>query len=338
MSKMKVVFNREDFTLCSVPVPYGYPQSQTHTGVGVLNGRFILSSSPYPHPRLSKFNLYSKVILKKLTRGRVNLLYRGEDYENPCVYIGVGDEIYPTQFKLLRGSPLMSKPFNYDGLRSYCSDPDLFIEGDKVYLINRTSVKNVDGAYTTKIYLIESSIQNDCIESNRVDLLFIGDDMSPCITKLHDDYYYFALETNSYNDGTPCDSLFFRKGASLRSLGEKNIVTIQKGAFDPWHMSVFQYNGKLFSVVACIKDGVEGRCFQMLGEFNDDLSEMKIYQTPITDLMSYRGAIIVHGDEIVLYSTTVDEYFPGDVSVDGRNVVMAHLPTKEFFSRIRDMK
>lgn len=324
---MNSFFEKDDFKLCTAPVPIGYLQSQTHAGIGLYKGHYILTTSPYPHPKFSKFNIYCKAILKKITNGRVNLLQRGEDFENPCVYISSEENEIPTNFRLLKGSPLMNKPFNYYGLRSYCSDPDLYIEGENIYVLNRATCENPDASYSTKIYLIEAFLNNTDIEVKKIDLLFVEGDISPCITKYRGRYIYMALDTNSYNDGTPCKELFLREGKTLRNFSDRKRLSLVNGEYEPWHMSLFQHNNRLYAIVACIKKGKKGRCYQMLGVFNDDLSELKIIQTPLTDYNSYRGSAIVNkNNEFVLYSTTVGERFKDDNSIDGRSVIMAHTP------------
>lgn len=326
---MNTIFEKSDFSVCSVPVPLGYMQSQTHASIGILNGKYILLTSPYPHPHYSIINIYIKAVIKKLTKGRVNLLERGEDYENPCVYIGSSSQKYPTTFELLNGSPLMGKPFNILGLRSYCSDPDLYIEDGKIFVLNRTSKENKDKTFETKIYLIEARINANEIEPHRIDLLFKNKDISPCITYYKDRYVYIALDTNTYNDGTPCKSIFIREGSTIRSINTKRELALIKGDYDPWHISVFQYNNHLYAIVACTKNGKKERCYQMIGVFDDNLTTLSICQIPLTDYMSYRGAAVVNEEEFILYSTTVGERFKNDKTVDGRNVIMAHKPMSD---------
>ena len=75
----------------------------------------------------------------------------------------------------------------------------------------------------------------------------------------------------------------------------------------------------------------------MLGEFNQDLSCLKIYQTPLTDYSSYRGAACVNKNgEFVLYNTTVHEKIAGSKSVDGRDVIMAHMQFDKLLGIIRE--
>ena len=83
--------------------------------------------------------------------------------------------------------------------------------------------------------------------------------------------------------------------------------------------------------------GIGHRCWQMLGEFDDDLTYLKIYRTPLTDYASYRGAACVTDSGLfVLYSTTVHEKIKGSKSVDGRDVIMAKMPFNELLRMLKE--
>lgn len=337
---MDCIFSKKDFVLCDVPVPQGYPQSQTHVGVKIVEGQYYLSTSPYPSRILPVWKLYFLVFLRKLTLGKANYLYRGEWFENPCLYKGIvtnGDEI-PSRFQLIEGSPLMDRPKDLYGYGSYCSDPDIYTEDGTFYILNRETIKHPNPQLGfTDVYLIQGKIKNGAFEKEKCQKLFDNDtDKSPCLIK-KGIYYYLSLETNSYNDGKPCVKLNKRTSeCSLWNWSEKKGIKLIRGNYEPWHMSVFMTNNKLYTVIACIKDGIKQRCWQMLGEFSDDLSELKIFQTPLSDYNSYRGAAIVRKDgEFILYSTTVHEKVNGSKSVDGRDVIMAHMPFERLLSELR---
>jgi len=338
---MDYIIKREDFWLCDVPVPKGYPQSQTHVSVKYVDGKYFLSSSPYPSRHLPIWKVYIFVLLRKLTFGKFNMLYLGEWYENPCVYIEEerNENDIPIKFKLLGGCPLMKKPDDVYAAGSYCSDPDLYIEGNSFYVLNRETIKHPNPQFGyTNVYLMKCKVENYICKKEKCELMFENDgEKSPCIIKHRDFYYYFSLDTNSLNDGKPCNSLNIRESKeSLWHWGEKRAIKIYKGSYEPWHMSIFAYNEKLYAIIACIKDGIKQRCWQMLGEFNEDITKLKIYQTPLTDYNSYRGAAIVRDDgEFILYNTTVHEKIHGSKAVDGRDVIMAHMPFDKLLDYIQ---
>ena len=107
-------------------------------------------------------------------------------------------------------------------------------------------------------------------------------------------------------------------------------VEVKVEGYTPWHLSVFSYKSVYYAIVACVKHGEKQRCWQMLGKFNDNLSQLKIFNTPLCDYNSYRGAALVdHSGEFILYNTTVHERIKGSKAVDGRDVVLAHKPFDE---------
>ena len=336
------VFNRTDFILCRVPVPKGYPQSQTHVGVGLFNNKF-LTSSPFPNYQRNKYLVYLLAIIKKLSFGYLNFLYRGEDFENPCLYIEEkrNEKGIPINFKLIGKSPLMQKPIDKYGLGSYCSDPDLFIMGDEFHILNRTSVrKKKDGSpkekYETSVYLIQGTIDKDIFVKSGETVLFSEQDASPCLTYYNGEYVYFSLDTNSYNTGEECFALYLRRSDNpQKGWSPKEEVTIVKNGYEPWHMSVFHNKDVLYAVIACVEKGKPGRCWSMLGKFSSDLSELFIYNTPLTDFNSYRSsAFVTEDDRFLLYNSVVNECIKGGASVDGREIVVASMDFENLLSRI----
>ena len=330
---MSVVFNRKDFTLCIVPAPKGYPQSQTHCGIAYDNGRYYLTTSPYPNPNRPKWLRYLAAIIWKLSFKRINILYNGEDFENPMLYEAVefSENQIPIGFKLIEGSPLMEKPKDIYGAGSFCSDPDISIIDGKICVLNRTTVRgNTEHKGETVVHLIKGNVENERFIKEKIEPLFREGYKSPCLTKIGNMYYYFCLDTNSYNTGEPCKALLVKESPDMNHWSEAKIVRMDNGSYEPWHMSVFKYGGKLYSIIACVKNGKGHRCWQMLGEFDETLSNLKIYQAPLTDYRSYRSSAMVRDDgEFILYNTTVREIVKGGKSVDGREVIMAHMPFKE---------
>lgn len=341
---MEVVFKKSDFILCDVPVPKGYPQSQSHCTIKYHNGTLYLTTSPYPVIRRKRWETYFWLIVKKLSLGLVNIFYNGEDFENPLIYKGCSNnsDLFPTKFDLLKNCPLMDKPEDKYGLGSYCSDPDLFIDDGVFYVLNRTSARKSNTGnsyvdYETSIFLIEGKPNGDAFNTKKIHFLFNSQDASPCIAKYNNNYFYFSLDTTSYNTGAPCKSLNMRKRiGELWDWSEPKTINLENGIWEPWHMSVFNYNNKLFAIVACIERGVKQRCWQILGQFNEDLSELKLFQKPLTDFNSYRGsAIVTEEGYFILYNTTVYEKIKGGTSVDGREIIMAYMPFEELLSQLQ---
>lgn len=338
------VFKRSDFVLCHVPVPEGYPQSQTHAGVGVLsNGQYVLTSSPFPAVKYNILIAYMRAGIRRLTKGKF-FKHPGEYYENPCIYVGDPTNASPpSSFRLAQSTPLMNPVDPVFGYPSFNSDPDLYIEDDSIYILNR-SIYRRGGKYNyfMRLFLINGRIENSFFLQNSTILFREGTDIvgSQCLIKFDGQYLMTDIMSNSYNDGVTWNGIRFIKGKrieDLKSICDWNMVeVVNNGDFLPWHMSLFSCNNVLYTIIACVRKGMDHRCWQLLGEFSNDLSRLFIYQKPLTDYNSYRGAAIVCEDgNFILYNTTVGEKIKGGKSVDGREIVMAQMPFSELLDLLR---
>ena len=342
----KPIFDRNNFILCDVPVPHGYPQSQTHSGIALYNGRYYLTTSPYPERQYTRLQFYPRYVLRRLTNGR--LFPNGDYYENPCLYVGEkgSDSDVPINFLPIKPFPICNTPKRLYGFPSFNSDPDLFIDQDLFYILNRTVYRKkiLKHRYEseTHIHLFCGKLNGDCIQILMDDLIKVWDKpyASPCLTKYGGQYLFTYLDTTSALDAQTFDGLFIQRMDNLKAVKEESDiepVEVVSQNLLPWHMSLFQYKDKLYTIIACVRKGDKTRkIWQMFGEFNDDLSELHIYQTPLTDYNSYRGAACVQpGGMLVLYTTTVHEKVPGSKSVDGRDILMASIPFDSFLDKIR---
>ena len=335
---MKTIFHKTDFELCNIPVPQGYKQSQTHVGVGVFKGDFLLTTSPYPAYSRPLWMVYLKAIIRKISGEKLFKPFIAEQWENPCLYISVdsGDGV-PISFQLLQKTPLMPPPESYYGFPAYNSDPDLCVVDETLHVLNRTvfrvekSQKGKQYKYFTQLFHIYGSIDNKRFKYRGTELLFETERniVSPCITQYNGEYLLTELETNSYNDGESFTGLFMARSSSIDGFKYnprwESVNVVSKG-YLPWHMSLFQYDNVLYAIVACVKMGESHRCWQMLGKFSNDLTSLFIYQIPLTDLNSYRSAALVKDGIFILYNAVVKESFKGSKSVDGRDVIMAKMP------------
>lgn len=342
---MTPVFAKSDFKLCHVPVPKGYPQSQTHVGVSSYDGKLYLTSSPFPNPKTSRVALYSKALIRKFTNGYFFPIVRGEYFENPCLYISEKDSCI--NFRLLQSKPLMDSLDPYYGYPAFNSDPDLFIENGYVYVINRATYRTGiipeknRNEYNIRLYLIYGFIDNERFKYLGTRMISESTELSvsPCLTKYKNKYIFMQLYTNCYNDGESFDGIKFQIYDNIEELGQSKIQQISNveiGKYIPWHMSLFSYSDKLYSILACIQRGEPYKCYQMLGCFSDDLKQMFIYDKPLTDYNSYRGAAYIDSNgEFCLYSTTVNEKINGGKSVDGREIIYAHKQFSEILKEIQ---
>lgn len=340
---MNTVFNQADFCLCSVPPPCGYPQSQTHVGVWEKEGVVFITSSPFPSIKRPAWVSYLRAGINKLSFGRFCKYIRGEFYENPLLYSSV-DGIH---FSLVQSKPLMDTPDPYYGLPAFNSDPDLYVEDNVLSVLNRVIFRSkynkIDNRYeyVIRLYLIQGLLDEGRFKMVSTKLIkeFNELSVSPCLTKYNGTYFLFQLYTNCYNDGISFNGLRFLNSNTIKGVeceNEWNTVSVEAGDFIPWHMSVFNYKGTLFSIVACVKKGQPQRCWQMLGEFDRELSTLKIYPKPLSDYNSYRGAAYISEYGIFnLYTTTVGERIKGGKSVDGREVLLAQKPFEQLLEELR---
>ena len=339
------VFGRNDFSLCRVPVPSGYQQSQTHCGICIYEGRYYLSTSPYPQIKYAKYRNLFRVALSKLSRGHLVDLYKAEGQENPCLYVGLGDSNPPTEFEPFSVNPLISKPVGIDGLKAYNSDPDLYIEDGRYYLLNR-AVYRIFGdsssiSAISRLELLTGDIHDRSKGIDEKILLKEWDNdhsVSPCLCKHDDRYLLTYLDTLSALDGKTFNALYLAEMISLDELTSDlawRQVEVKSAGLLPWHMSLFSFDGHLYSIVCCVEKGNINKIWQMLGIFNQERTEMTIFDKPLTDFSSYRGsATVLDNGMFVLYNATLNESVEGGRAVDGREVMMAKIPFSELLESI----
>lgn len=340
------IFKKEDFTLCDVPVPNGYPQSQTHAGIACHNGFYYLTTSPYPSIKRGKLMAYLRAAINKLTFFKF-LDNRDSDlFENPCIYVGCNNGSNPpTHFVPLTNNPLMQTPDSFYELPSFNSDPDIFIEDDLVYVLNRTVHRRLNNqgkiGFDCRLFLIKGKLVDGKYRYMGTKVLLDGVSCgSPSLLKCSDGYVMFSVSSSCYNDGSTKFSLSKMCSETIDGFNNDNEwdnVDVEIEGYTPWHMSVFSYKNDNYAIVACVKHGEKQRCWQMLGKFNKDLSKLKIFKKPLTDYNSYRGAACVdEKGEFILYNTTVHERIKGSKAVDGRDVIMAHGQFDEVLKRVNN--
>lgn len=340
-------FNKSEFHICYVPVPKGCPQSQTHVGCLVHNGKVYLTSTPYPRRH------YPKVIASILYR--LNRLLRypwpklmDEYYENPCLYvcdIG-GNSSLATNFKPYIKNPLMSTPERVNGLPSYNSDPDLSCVGNHLFILNRAvyRTKITKSGYDSykRIYLIDVDLKEMSHIRTTVLKEWETPCISPCLFYYNNKYILAYLDSNAGNDFESFYGLYYIESSSIEGLKlEQSIKTIRINSdrWIPWHMSIFEYKGKLFSVVNCALKGQSGKLWQLLGEFSNNLEMLIIYPFPLSDYNSYRSSAFVdNGGNINLYLATVNEDITDGTSIDGREILVAKRSFDEVLHRCKGEK
>lgn len=335
---MEAIFKEKDFIICEVPVPKGYPQSQTHAGVAISRDRIYLTSSPYPKIRYNFLQRIYRKCMHIITNNIFPPCY-GDAQENPMLYWGNRRNGPATAFKPYLGNPLANTPPKLFGYKSYNSDPDVYVENGIVHVLNRECFMT-GGAYNywVRIYLMmfaetENGVKYLC---SKIILEEPNKNLSPCIIKWRNTYYLLSLETLSYNTGDTECHVILRESLNIDGIFEnKREIQISGGNYVPWHLSVFKHNNMLFAIVACVKAGSSKRLYQMLGKFDENLNKLVIYQRPLIDIPSYRGAAYVSEEgEFILYSTTDSYYVSGSKSVDGKDIIMMRIPFERLLTQL----
>lgn len=335
---MPSVFEDNDFELCTLPLPKEYPNSWTHASVEYVkdsvNGyQYFFACTPYPN-----YN---------------------DKYENPMFYYANArnGNIPPKDFIAYSGNPLQEVP---DG--GYNSDPDVAYLDSFLFVLNRIYIKHrAEKATIQKCRVTEGVFNFDSpvliYDSEQNPKHFgLGDYtptlISPSIIKYKNELRCYQLATNSYNDNSDCKGLIVMKGNnpnldhsfSLEKIGKIDMPECAK----PWHIDVFQYQGKLYAIIcAYIHPNKyilkipflrrfylkERYCIQYLAVSNDGIN-FKAYKKPLTSINSYRSSAFIREDGMfVLYISTLAYRPKGDVSVDGRNIMVAYKP----FDKILDL-
>ena len=344
------VFQKADFTLCDVPVPKGYPQSQTHAGVAFFENKYYLTTSPFPGPQYGVWEARFRKLVRTLSFGKFCPVYCGEKYENPCIYFGCEQEDrIPVHFRLMQQSALMETPEPFLGFPSYNSDPDIFIEKGIIHVLNRcvirTKVYNDHRPYDfkTQIYLLKGVDEHGHFKLMSNQLVRESDDnyVSPSLIKFKDLYLVAFLDNRLVRGKVVFNNLFLSPAETIEDAiraENKHSVKVNGCEMIPWHMSLFQFHGDLYTVVTCVrKDDLTLKMWQMLGVFNEDLTELEIFQTPLSDYCSYRGSAFVRDDGMfVLYSTTFREWVKGSKSIDGRDVIVASCRFTDLLNHMKE--
>lgn len=340
------LFNKSEFKMCTIPVPKGYPQSLTHCGVALVGDTTFLIASPYPvvsrHPLLE----YLRILINKISYGFLGKTVNGEIFENPCIYVGVGCNM-PSKFLPIYDNPIEKTPLPIYDLPSYNSDPDLFVENGRFYILNRVvhRKRGERGELSNEIHLFQYQgyLEQHRLKLEEKKLIYTSEKsiLSPCFTKYNNVYHYFYIESNSAIDSASFDGIFVTKSnvilADLKDV-PFNRIGVSNSKWLPWHMSLFVSKGKLYSLVSCVYKGDPSKkVWLMLGEFDNDVKTLHIYNTPLTDYNSYRSSAYVNDDGVfVLYASTVNEKIKGSSSVDGRDIILTYTSFESLINQLKE--
>lgn len=215
------IFSKEDFKLCYVPAPKGYPQSQTHSGVIDHNGRVYLTTSPFPNIKAANIRFrYIKGALRRLSRNKLFRIIPGEYYENPCLYIADKDD--KTAFSPIYSNPLIIKPDNKYGLAAYNSDPDISVIDGEVYILNRQYFRRPDAEPIINIQLIRGNLNEEGYTLVGIETIYEGikQVISPSMCKVGDKNVFCYIDTRSVNNVKQFSGIYLNAGFRTTNLSE----------------------------------------------------------------------------------------------------------------------
>jgi hypothetical protein len=266
----------------------------------------------------------------------------------------------PVEFIAYNNNPLQEDPG--DG---YNADPDVIFVDSSLYVINRPYIR----PDSTWVNIQKSSIDSGSFTFDNPIPLYDNKQepcnfgftssfrqtlISPSIIKYKDEYRIYHLATNSYNDNTDCKGVVVMVSDSIdgqHSYKYYTTGTISNCPAKPWHFDVFRYQDNLYAIICAYVHedpflehvpiiaryvSHERKCFQYLAKSEDGIN-FTAFNKPLTTINSYRSSAFVREDGMfVLYISTLGYKPKGNVSEDGRNIMMAYKPFEQVLKEFKD--
>ena len=315
-----------------------YPGNMNNQGNNNINNMLsnIIGTIISTHPRP---NVPCRLCNSSSTRsGYIRFLNAATGY-NPFV-IFVNDSMISDNFNF-------AEVTDYERISDGRQIVTVMGENGYIYVINRSiyRTKLTPGMhrdeYEIRLYLIYGMIDDDRFKYLGTKMISESTELSvsPCLTNYNGKYILMQLYTNCYNDGVSFDGLKYQTYDKIEDVGTnvvRKTIQVNIDKYIPWHMSLFHYEGGLYAIISCVQKGIDHKCYQMLGRFTTDLNRLTIFDKPLTDYNSYRGAAYINSEgDFCLYSTTVNEKIKYGYSIDGREVIYAHKRFQEILNKMQ---
>jgi len=284
-----IVLGGGKFTFCKIPAPDGYSQSQTHPSILNFPDKWqsyshILATTPYPKANIR--------------------------YENPCLYYA-SDENSPTVFIPKPNNPIIPPP---PEKTAFNSDPCLYFENNRLYLLNRRCERTPD------LREIEVCYSDDSIDfsvpitiitetANKKELL------SPSIIQYGDTKrIYFLNGDAGIGKNGRCKGIDIYEGTSFE---KADFTYVKAGQFlnseetgiEPWHFDLFEFENKLYMVLCGRNRHQKGLRSQMNTYLavSEDFQNFYIFVTPLVKLLkTYRPTVYLDEKKMLhLYFSVV---------------------------------
>ena len=287
----RVILGGGKFAFCTIPMPTGYLQSQTHPSILYFPNKWngyshILATTPYP---------------KANSR-----------YENPCLYYAFDEEI-PTVFIPNPNNPIIPPPREKT---AFNSDPCLYFENDRLYLLNRRC-ERTPGLREIEVYYSDDGNNFSQLATVITEDAGNRELLSPSIIQYaNTKRIYFLNGDAGIGKNGKCKGIDIYEGTSFEKTDFTHVKTGQfinseETGIEPWHFDLLQFENKLY-MIFCGRNrhqkGIRNHMNTYLA-VSEDYQNFYIFTTPLVKLLkTYRPTAYVDSKKILhLYFSVVGE-------------------------------
>ena len=283
LMRKHIVIGGDEFAFCKIPVPAGYAQSQTHPAILYIPDTWhgythIMATTPYP-----KADIH---------------------YENPCVYYS-SNEDSPIVFTPNPSNPIIPPPSEKD---AFNSDPCLYFENNRLYLLNRRcerthALREIEVCYSDDGMTFSQPVTIITETADKKELL------SPSMIP-HENFkrIYFLNGDAGIGKNGKCSGIDIYEGTSFENSDFAYLTTGQflnskENGIEPWHFDLFEYEKKLFMVLCGRNKRRKGIRNQMNTYLavSEDYENFYIFPTPLVKLLKTYRPTAYLDDRICLH-------------------------------------
>jgi hypothetical protein len=168
--------------------------------------------------------------------------------------------------------------------------------------------------------------------------------MSPAWAFINGKYTIFDINSGSYNYADKNNECMYIRMSQAQTLGLDAMAEVRKigilgHQIEPWHLSVFEYAGRYYSIICGTTRGVpsisSGRIY--LAEFDANVKNLFIYSKPLFELRAYRSdAYVDENGLFVLYANTFEDTSYGGYSgTQGKDIFVASMDFETLLKKLR---
>jgi hypothetical protein len=269
--RKQIVIGGKAFSFCEIPAPVGYAQSQSHPSILFFPNKWqgyshVLATTPYPNADIR--------------------------YENPCLYYASCKDS-PTVFNPNPNNPVISPP---PDIKAFNSDPCLFFEKNRLYLLNRKceripDLREIEVCYSDdgRNFSVPKTIITSKADEKEL--------LSPSIIRHENKMKIYFLDGNAgISKNGRCKGLEIYEGSGFE---HSDFTYFKKGQFlnseelgiEPWHFDLFEFGKKLY-MVFCGRNRHQKSLRNPMNTYlavSEDYQNFRIFATPLVRLLkTYR--------------------------------------------------